>query len=317
MGLFSRIRETNKMATRKSRLIPPSSSTERHHPHATDRRPMNIPPVRSKHLDRPVYDESSPPHPPGPSTSFPSLAQNAIHVLPRVAKDLYREAFYHITPYIGTEYPCTTEDLNASGGIARQIPLGGNVQAKKALWFTGPNAGPFIDPAKASREIFDHNQPKRMPSAAEERAIQRLVTGLKNAGQKYWGPDLAVKAFCDLDKVFFRGRLRGHVCLTWRSDESFQHYCFGDTTLLKGGKCVIQLNAYAIFCGFEVVSGFTQMFATLLHEMWYAHWFYYRRSLPMLNARQPCLQGSSRAMLRSSSIDGARQRFRHNAPCRE
>lgn len=268
MILFSRIRKTNETATRKPMPISPSNSTERHHPHATDQRPMNVPPVRSQHLERPVYDKSSPPHSPGPSTSFPSLSQNAIHVLPRDAEDLYHKAFDDVSPHKGTDYPCTTEDLNASGGIARQTPLGGDVQAKKALWFTGPNAGPFIDPAKVSREIFDHNQPIRVPSAAEERAIQRLVTGFKNAGQKYWGPDLAVKAFCDLDEVFFCGRLRGHVCLTWRSDESFQDYYFGNTVLLKGGKCVIQLNAYGIFFAFEEVSGFTQMFATLLHEMW-------------------------------------------------
>lgn len=268
MCLFPQLRETDEMATLKPRPIPPSKSTERHHPHTTDRKPTNTPPVRSQHLDRPTYDKSSPPHSPGPSTSFPFLAQDTIHVLPRVAKHLYNEAFNDVSLGIGTDYPCTTEDLNASGGIHRKIPLGGDAQKKKAKWFTGPNEGPFVDPAEASREIFDHNQPKRVPSAAEGRAIKRLLEGFKNACQKYWGPDLAVKAFCDLDEVFFCGRLRGHVCLTWRADASFKHYCFGETTFLKGGKCVIGLNAYAIFCGLEVISGFAQMFATLLHEMW-------------------------------------------------
>ena len=133
MGLFSRTRETKEMSTHRLRPIPHSSSMRRHYPHVTDSSPVNDPPIRSNHPERPVYDQRLPPPSPGPSTSFPSLAQDIMHIFPRDAKDLHREAFYGVYPSTGTDYPCTTEDLNASGGIARQSPLRGSWQEIKVL----------------------------------------------------------------------------------------------------------------------------------------------------------------------------------------
>ncbi len=130
-----------------------------------------------------------------------------------------------------------------------------------------PNKGPFLDARIAAREVFEHNDPTRIPSAAENEAIRRLDTAFKDAAQGFWGPDLAFKAFCDLDKVFFCARLTGHVCLSWQPHIG-RGLLWGSTGYLGRGKAVIILDAYNIFFHTEGESGFVQMFTTLLHEMW-------------------------------------------------
>ena len=106
-----------------------------------------------------------------------------------------------------------------------------------------------------------------MPSASENEAISRLITGFENAGREPWGPDLAIKAFCDLDKVFFCGRLKGHVFMTWISERHGRGF-FAETLYLGKGKCVIRMNAYPIFFTPHTGPSFVSMFGTLLHEMW-------------------------------------------------
>lgn len=209
-----------------------------------------------------------PPHSPGPHASHQSHDRGTIRVFHREAKDLYDEAFYEIAPGTATNYPCTQKELNASGGANRRTALDARNSKNKTKWFAHPNNGPFIDARVSAREIFDHNNPKRTPSAAEDEAINRLTTGLETAGREPWGPDLAIKAFCDLDKVFFGGRLKGHVCLTWKPDRFFRRDCFANTFYLEDGKCVIHLNAHSIFFLPGDGSSFGQMFSTLLHEMW-------------------------------------------------
>ena len=190
----------------------------------------------------------------------------------RDPEDLYKKAFHAITPSTGTEYPCTPEELHACAGVARQLPADGDWSKHKAILFGYPKNGRFIDPKRdpkeVAREVFDHNMKNMSKASADElRAMERLVTFFNGADRRYWGPDLAVKAFYDLDKVFFCGRLRGHVCLTWQRREFFKDEGYGETESMSGGKCVIHLNAFAIFFLPEV-SIFDQMFAALLHEMW-------------------------------------------------
>ena len=191
-----------------------------------------------------------------------------MQVFPRNPKDLLQETSDDITPDTGTNYPCTQQELNASGGANRRTAWDAFKVKNNTKWFAYPNNGPFVDARKAACEIFDHNDQKRIPSAAEKEAISRLITGFKNAGREYWGPDLAIKAFCDLDKVFFCGRLKGHVCLTWKPDSSFKSELYASTLNLGAGKCVIQLNADLHFSFPFVALIFNQMFDTLLHEMW-------------------------------------------------
>lgn len=233
-----------------------------------DRRPPKN--VRIQGYARPRHAEGGrkPPHSPVPRTSYQSKDEGMLRVFPRDAEDLYKEAFYEFAPATATDYPCTQNELNASGGANRRTAQDARYLKHKTKWFAHPNKGPFLDARIAAREVYDHNNPKRTPSAAENEAIKRLIAEFENAGQKPWGPDLAIKAFCDLDKVFFCGRLKGHVCLTWKPDGTFAEPSYGETAYLGDGKCVIKLNAYTILVCPKDESSFVQMFSTLLHEMW-------------------------------------------------
>ena len=203
-----------------------------------------------------------------PQNSHGLQHQDTIPVFRRNPQELYKEAFYEVSVDTGTNYPCTKAELNASGGVNRHTAMKAHYKKDKTKWFPHRNKGPFVEARTAAREVFDHNHPTRIPSVAEDEAMSRLMTAFGKAGREPWGPDLAIKAFCDLDKVFFCGRLKGHVCLTWDSDSICGNDCWGSTQYLEKGKCVILLNADQIFFHSPDGLGFVQMFSTLLHEMW-------------------------------------------------
>ena len=223
----------------------------------------------SRHFnpEKPINSSSEPSRPSNSRSSYPSRDQDTIQAFHRSAQSLYDESFYDITPDKATKYPCTKEELEASGGLNRRTAYNSLALEDKSKWFSEPNNGPFVGARIAAREIFDHSDPKRTRSATEISAIHRLQTGFHNAIREYWGPDLAIKTFCDLDQVFFCGRLKRHVCLTWRSGRTLRETCRGVTTYLDKGKCVIQLNSYNIFLRPRETPRFVCMFETLLHEM--------------------------------------------------
>ena len=189
----------------------------------------------------------------------------------RRPEELFEEAFWDVSLNTGTEYPCTERDLDASGGRYRFADCNRNPRAElMAMWFSEPNTGPKVAIRQAALDIFQHNAPGRITSAKEKDAIERLCVMVDNACEGFWGPDVAIKCFCDLDTVFFRGKLRGHVCLTWAKDREFEPFTWGQTASLGHGKALIQLNASHIFLGNGpwVERPFKQMLSTLLHEMW-------------------------------------------------
>ena len=257
------------MDTQRSRSSPSSSKpTGSQRSYGSERRLPNSAHNQDFGHEKSVKESTRPSHLHAPRTSHKSKSQDTIPVHHRSPTDLYEDSFNLVELDTGTQYPCTQDDLNASGGANRRSAIDGRGLKNRTWWFAGPNIGLFLDARIAAREVYDHNDPKRQPSAAEDEAIGRLVTGIKNANWHPWGPDLAIKAFCDLDKVFFCGRLRGHVCLSWRSYRAFQVECWGETCYLGDGKTVIHLSADAIFFWPEGAWIFVQMFATLLHEMW-------------------------------------------------
>lgn len=141
----------------------------------------------------------------------------------------------------------------------------------RAMWFSEPNTGPKVGIKQAALDIYQHNALERIPSAKEEDAIGRLCIMLDNAYQGHWGPDVAIKCFFDLDTVFFRGKLRGHVSVTWAGRSEFgTEECWGKTKHLGHGKALIQLNARFIFHihGPSKKRPLQQTLATLMHEMW-------------------------------------------------
>ena len=190
---------------------------------------------------------------------------------PRSPTSLYTEAFYYVTLDKGTRYPCTQGDLDATGGMNRRTVFNEANHNDRSRWFAHRNHGPFVDTKAAVREVFDHNDLDRTPSAAELEAIDRFYSGLEIAAKESWGPDLVIKAFCDLDEIFFGGRLRGHVLLAWGSKDARNSRILGCTRYLGKGKCVIQLYASTIFLepGNDSYSRsyFVRMWMTLVHEM--------------------------------------------------
>ena len=127
---------------------------------------------------------------------------------------------------------------------------------------------PFVSPRAAAREIHDHNRLSRAPSNAERRALIRLDAALDDAHGDHWGPDLIIKAFCDLDTVFFNGRLRGHVSVAWKAASEMSSTLYGGTNFLSQGKCQIGLNTEGIILDLSSSKAFKQMWSTMLHEMW-------------------------------------------------
>ena len=162
---------------------------------------------------------------------------------------LLEKAFYGVDACWGTPYPCRQRDLD----IIRQHP--------------SRNDGPFASQRQATLEIVDHNDPRRRLPSYEREAIRRLSDAVDDSARYPWGPDLVIKAFLDLDLVFFGGALRGYVCVSWEGME-----CFADegesqgrtTDSSRPGHALIYLNAEAILLG---PSPFSHMFSTVLHEM--------------------------------------------------
>lgn len=210
------------------------------------------------------------PRQPGPSKPPPSRNRTRPTLSPMNPQDLYDEALRDITLDSGTEYACTNGDLDATGGLARQqYPHNDDKDhpSSRKKWFLHRNHGPFRTPRQACLEIFTHNDLRRKPGTAEREAIERLSKAISAGRHGLWGPDVIIKAFCDLDVVFFRGRLRGHVCVRWLPDWSAPGCTIWGTTVFLGdGKCAIRLNVETILI--DHPRPFERMFATMLHEMW-------------------------------------------------
>ena len=232
--------------------------------------PPRHPPIRD-----PPRDRRPPARPPGPANTAhrdrpPRFDEK--RGIPRDSRDLYNEASKDVSPDTGTPYPCTQQDLDASGGIYRIADDSQYSDADlRKMWFSEPNTGPKVGIRQAALDIFRHNAPGRIPSVKEEDAIERLCVMIDNACQGRWGPDVAIKCFCDLDTVFFRGKLRGHVCVTWAGWRDFMApTCWGQTRNLGHGKALIMLNAKFMFRvhGSWHERPLRQTLATLVHEMW-------------------------------------------------
>ena len=205
-----------------------------------------------------------PPHKPPPRDPSRTAAP------PKSRQQLRDSAFRDACLDSGADYTCTQSDLDATGGSARQeYPKDdhGDRNACRRKWFTKPNHGPFIGPRQACWDIFKHNDLRRSPGKLETEAIERLSKAIAAGRRGSWAADLIIKAFCDLDTVFFRGRLRGHVCVRWLPNWSAPGCTtWGTTVFLGEGKCAIRLNADTILLDHQ--RPFERMFATALHEMW-------------------------------------------------
>ena len=224
-------------------------------------------PKHAKPAQKAPFHETHP-----PASSFFPENSSRLPAQHKSRQELYDDAFKDVTLGSGTKYTCTQSDLDATGGLARrEYPKeeGRNLKPSRKRWFSQKNQGPFVAARQACLEIFEHNDLRRKLGNLEMSAIERISRAIAAGHDGIWGPDLIIKAFCDLDTIFFRGRLRGHVCVRWLRDWSPEGFTtLGTTVRLGEGKCAIKMNADTILL--ENPHPFTRMFATMLHEMCHA-----------------------------------------------
>lgn len=132
-----------------------------------------------------------------------------------------------------------------------------------------------ISQDEAALQVVNQNRKSRHIPDDEKDAISRLKDTIKTAFNTDWGPDLAIKVFRDLDRVFFCGQLWGNVCVRWAGEGEIKG-AYGETTSSTSGpsnSCVIKLDTANIFRQYNHNEGnradpaLSQMFATLLHEV--------------------------------------------------
>lgn len=145
--------------------------------------------------------------------------------------------------------------------------------------FPNRNKDTFVTSREATKELMWHNDIKRInPPLHEIDAIKRLLWAASCAQDgSVLGPDVAIKAFADLDVVFFGGRLRNNVTVQWRADICAPGRVWGTCERSRRGEegqCRIKLNASMIFREAwtqRTRDPFESMMGTLLHEMCHAY----------------------------------------------
>ena len=156
---------------------------------------------------------------------------------------------YTVRPDWGTAYPCYVKNLASyqrRPKRTRKTPLSNEEATTKLVKFLSE------DVKRGTRE---------------HAAIHRLANGMQLVE---WGPDLILKAFDDLDLVFFRGVLATRTQIDYMNEEDIFKdrdpgiSILGSCLSLGFGRCHIVLNATRIFSSHDP---FAQMWNTILHEM--------------------------------------------------
>lgn len=177
------------------------------------------------------------------------------------AKYLYQSSSDKFYPEYGSCYPCSQSELDFH----------------RRGRFSRKNSGPFVSILEATEEVMVQNDERRRPSFAEDDAISNLANVVHDRTYRYH-PDIVIKAFDDLDTVFFGGRLRGNVLVSWANsaecaeiEREIGEFFFGCTQCSypeEKGQARILLNARAMFLeNFEDENPLRAMFCTLLHEV--------------------------------------------------
>jgi len=124
---------------------------------------------------------------------------------------------------------------------------------------------------EATYQLTKFNRITRELSPAEERACRNIERALQLPD---WGPDLLIKAFKDLDQLFFMGRLHGRTLLGWSDPAACiartgsYRDTLGVTQPARPGTVRIILNIHNIV--FNASNPYTDMWTTLLHECWWS-----------------------------------------------
>lgn len=155
----------------------------------------------------------------------------------------------------GTPYPCDQFELDECAHVPKGSPHS------------------VRSPKDATLDLERFLDPSASMGSTVHAAIARLRTGLKIDN---WNPDIVLKAFYDLDIVFFNSKLRGQTTVTWRCVPWWNERCGhrddyravqGQAEYLGQGKAAIYLNAWAVFLDPSIPDPKLLMWQVLLHEM--------------------------------------------------
>lgn len=178
---------------------------------------------------------------------------------------LYESALLPFHEKSGSRYPCKQSEIDFHHNFV----------------FAKPNKGPFVSAMQATQEVMRWNDEKRAPPWEELDIIRRLTIAVHDAEKnRLFSPDLLIKTFADLDRIFFEGRLRGHVVVRWVDTiVKKRHTTLGHTVFhhRQPGQCSIEMNAEAIllqkWSHRDAKKSVATMFGVLLHEMCHAYAF--------------------------------------------
>ena len=157
----------------------------------------------------------------------------------------------------GTDYPCSQKDLDSYVRLAHG------------------NQKEFLGQMESTYQLVKWNRLSKELTRREEKALSNLEYGLSLRGKiSKCGPDLVIKAFRDLDELFFMGLLHGNCRVNWVDTETLcairqkpPRTILGITRPERRGQAAIHLNADDIFLC--MLDPFMVMFSTLLHECWW------------------------------------------------
>ena len=177
----------------------------------------------------------------------------------------------------GTRYLCTEEELYE---LLHAHEMADRFRNKRDK---------FVSLGKATWDLEHFLQ--RHPSDRQRAALKRLRAAARDPT---WTTDVFIKAFHDLDLVFFDSTMKGRVRLLWKgSDEGLttslgnQHYkMLGCTRIMLQHPVIIVeivLNAQSLFFGMLPTCDIrAQIWRTLLHEMVVSAFLVLSFSIPML-----------------------------------
>jgi len=154
--------------------------------------------------------------------------------------------------HTGTPYPCHQSDID----LCRRT-RGANHHRLHRM--------------EATYQLTKFNRITKELSPVEDRAYRNIKNALQLPG---WGPDLAIKAFKDLDQLFFMGRLHGRALLGWSDPAACiarvgsYRTQLGVTSQLRPGTVRIMLNIHMIM--FKTSNPYIFMWSTLLRECWWS-----------------------------------------------
>ncbi len=163
----------------------------------------------------------------------------------------------HDTPVYerhGTPYAVTQEEID-------ELQDRHKLQERKEKLISLRRATQQLVKAHADGVHLNHDQ------AA---ALDRLQ-GLSNLTR--WGGDVAIKAFNDLDVIFFMGRLRGNIYLRWSDKKDTGASQWLGLTLFAGliaPRITIQLSTTYLK---DIRCSLRDVWSTLIHEMIHAYLF--------------------------------------------